>query len=611
MKKKIQILMVCLLVALQCFSGSVQFAKVEVMAAQTASKATTIKIKAGKKTDITKKVNDAMTKARRKATASKPYKIVIPKGTYYISGPICLCSNVTLEATGATIKFRGKAKSLNMLLTDTVDKKSTAKTKGYKGCKNITISGGTYVGAKNNKGNLVKMAHGKNITIKNATFSGGGGLHQVEVCAINGFTVTGCTFKSFKARQGKGEEAKQEALQLDIPVAESVFAETYQDGTVMKNVLISGNTFQDVPRGLGTHTMLVGRFHENVMITNNKFQNVHEEAIVTTSYYNCEIADNNFTNCGAGILVQSFKSKTSSIYAKAKSQAGKSQNYKEIRTRIHDNVIQTKNDPMCDRVQGIAVIGHLLEKTQTGASNQKIAKGDYRASNVSIYNNNITTEGHGIHLAGVKNVMVEINMIIGKGKTGVMDNKNDGIAIRDCSQQVVVKNNTISKSSRCGIMVFENSNVKELSANQISKVGECGIRVYGESSVTNAIQNNHIQGAGSIGISIACRSQAGVVVGNIVSQTENDGISLYDGSVISGNVEKNTITAAGGNGIMLNSKCTVGSIQANTLSNVTGAGIKLYAQSEVKDSIGKNQITGCQGREILVGKDCKVKDLVQ
>lgn len=102
--------MVCLLVALQCFSGSVQFAKVEVMAAQTASKATTIKIKAGKKTDITKKVNDAMTKVRRKATASKPYKIVIPKGTYYISGPICLCSNVTLEATGATIKFRGKGK---------------------------------------------------------------------------------------------------------------------------------------------------------------------------------------------------------------------------------------------------------------------------------------------------------------------------------------------------------------------------------------------------------------------------------------------------------------------------------------------------------------------
>ena len=85
------------------------------------------------------------------------------------------------------------------------------------------------------------------------------------------------------------------------------------------------------------------------------------------------------------------------------------------------------------------------------------------------------------------------NMIIGKGKTGVMDNKNDGIAIRDCSQQVVVKNNTISKSSRCGIMVFENSNVKELSVNQISKVGECGIRVYGESSVTNAIQNNHIK----------------------------------------------------------------------------------------------------------------------
>ena len=99
--------MVCLLVALQCFSGSVQFAKVEVMAAQTASKATTIKIKAGKKTDITKKVNDAMTKVRRKATASKPYKIVIPKGTYYISGPICLCD---IGSNRCNDKVQGKGK---------------------------------------------------------------------------------------------------------------------------------------------------------------------------------------------------------------------------------------------------------------------------------------------------------------------------------------------------------------------------------------------------------------------------------------------------------------------------------------------------------------------
>lgn len=611
MKRRVQILIVCFLVAMQCLLGPAELMQVQAKAAQTASKVTTIKIKAGKKTDITQKLNDAMTKARRKATAAKPYKVVIPKGTYYISQPVFLCSNVTLEATGATIQFRGSSKTANMLLSDTIDAKPSAKMKGYKGCKNITISGGTYVGAQSNKSNLVKLAHGKNITIKNAAFVGGGGLHQVEVCAIDGFTVTGCTFRNFKARQGKGEEAKQEALQLDIPVSESVFAETYQDGTVMKNVLISGNTFQDVPRGMGTHTMLVGRFHENITITNNKFENVHEEAIVTTSYYNCEIADNTFTDCGAGILVQSFKSKASSIYAKAKNQAGKSQNYKEIRTRIHDNMIKTTNDPMCDRVQGIAVIGHLQEKAQTGAPGQKIAKGDYRAANVSIYNNTITTEGHGIHLAGVKNATVENNTIIGKGKTGVTDNKNDGIAIRDCSQQITVKNNTISRSARCGIMVYENSNVKELSANQITKAGECGIRVYGSSSVTGAVQNNSIQGADSIGISIACQSQAAAITGNTVSQTGNDGISLYDGSVVSGNVEKNTIKTAGGNGIMLNSKCKVGNIQTNTLSNITGAGIKLYAQSEVKGSIENNQITGCQGKELQIGKDCKVKDLMQ
>ncbi|MBU5429194.1 right-handed parallel beta-helix repeat-containing protein [Kineothrix sp. MSJ-39] len=609
MKKKIQILMVCLLVGLQCLLGPAQLTQMEVEAAQTASKATTIKIKAGKKSDITKKVNEAMEKARKKATASKPYKIVIPKGTYYISGSIYLCSNVTLEATGATIKFRGNSRNTNMLLSDTIGSKSPAKTKGYKGCRNITISGGTYVGAKSNKSNLVKLAHGKNITIKNATFSGGGGIHQVEVCAIDGFTVTGCTFKDFKA--GKSKSSRQEALQLDVPVAEDIFADVYQDGTMMKNVNISNNTFSNVPRGLGSHSMLLGAFHENIKIMYNTFTDVKEEAIVTANYYNCEIAYNDVKNSGAGIILQGFKTKTDSVYSTAEDAKPKKQNYKTLKTSIHDNQMQIVYSASCDRAQGIYVYGCKLAKSCKGGDKKSIKKGNYYAAGVQVKNNTITTAGHGIVLSGAKDCQVTGNIVRGKGFTGANAVENDGISVRGYSQTVTIRQNQISGMPRYGILVRENSGATAITDNKVENVKDTGIEVYSNGQVTREIAGNTVSKAGGNGILIGNYAKAGSVKNNKISQVGAHGIMVYDHSAVTGEIRGNSVMHTGKNGIILNAASKSGTIRENTLSQIKQIGVRLYDKSQVTGDITDNKFSAVTGREVQIGNDCSVSGSVQ
>ena len=75
----------------------------------------------------------------------------------------------------------------------------------------------------------------------------------------------------------------------------------------MKNVEITHNTFQNIARGVGTHTMLCGAYHENIKINDNTFINVLEECVVCLNYVNCEVKNNTITNCGGGILVQNAK----------------------------------------------------------------------------------------------------------------------------------------------------------------------------------------------------------------------------------------------------------------------------------------------------------------
>ena len=130
------------------------------------------------------------------------------------------------------------------------------------------------------------------MTLDGVTFIGGGGLNQMEVAAIDGFYVRNCTFRDFDGAYENGK--KMEALQLDIPCSTTTFKDFYLDGTILKKVEITGCNFENVPRGIGTHSMLIGAYHDGIKINNNTFKNIFEEAVICLGYKNCEINNNTF-----------------------------------------------------------------------------------------------------------------------------------------------------------------------------------------------------------------------------------------------------------------------------------------------------------------------------
>ena len=605
-------------------------------------------------TDIYKEMKNVMAQAAGVATDDNPSTVVIPAGNYTLSTVLRLYSNVTVDATGATITYsNANGENHNMLISGYIEYNKSDACKGFSGHKNIEIKGGTWVSTSSNKASMVKIMHAKNVVIDGATFVGGGSAHQVEVAAIDGLKVTNCVFKDFAGKKGD----KSEALQFDIPCSEKVYGDTYQDGTPMKNVTVSGCTFSNVPRGLGTHTLLVGAWHENIVIKDNKFENVAEECISTVNYYNCEIYDNTMKNCGAGVLVQTYKKNPVSVYSSVeKSGSYKATSVDDMKISIHDNTMNISYSSSCDEIQGINLIGGIVSKANLKGSDKKtIAKGDYRVKGVTIENNKITTAGFGIHMQGACDVTIKGNTITGSGYSSKDKDKDkyDGCFIQTDSENVSVLKNSITGVSRCGIFVMENASVADVKNNTIKDCPKYGIGYYDNAGLTGTMSGNKISGKVETGISVSTGCSLNIVSGNIVTKTKSNAMNIYldskveeisgntftnptkNGVIVStnssvGTIEKNTITSPKEDGIQLYSKskvttisdnkisksakdgiflttgCSAGSIKGNTISNAKREGIQIYSDCKVTTGITGNKIKSSANNAIKVTTKCTI-----
>ncbi len=603
--RKGKYLAMCMLLGLSVLAVTPQ----RVMAEETnaimteLSKATTtITVSVTEGTDIAKAVNDALKEATEKATAENPYKIVIPAGSYKLSTVLRMNSNITLDATGATIQYDAPGETHNLIISGTIDYNNSSACSGYKGYENMAIIGGRWVSTDYNGASLVKIVHAKNVTIKNATFEGGGGIHMVEVCAIDNFKVTGCTFKNFK--WNGSDTAKQEALQFDIPCAESIYKDTYQDGTMMKNVTVSGCTFDNVPRGMGTHTMLLGAYHENIKIQNNTFKNIKEEAIVTVNYYNCEISGNTIKNCGAGILMQTFKQKLDSIYSSVEDGTYKQKSYDDLKANIHDNTFEITYNTQCDAIQSIKTFGMEITKGGKGADGKTIAAGDYRVKGVTVKNNTIKTAGQGIVFSGSTNCLADSNTVTGGAYSDADPNKGgyDGVFVAENCDNITVSNNTIESVIRNGIFVKTNSKIQDITGNTITTPSYNGISIADDSQVVGAISENVINTPIESGISITTGSDVASVLNNQILYAKGQGINIFDNSSVSVEITGNTISKPKSNGIIVNKKSSVATILKNKITSPAISGINVCASSKVTKGITSNTISKPKANGIIVNK---------
>ena len=586
---------------------------------------TVITVTASSGEDISGTLDEALEQARDLATDEAPVTVKVPAGTYNVTQNMHIYSNTTLDLQGVTLKYTG-SEPHNMLMTGTNgsykgqgDYNNSSLCAGYGGFKNITVKGGIFQSSKSNTATVIRMAHATNVTLDSVTITGGGCAHQMEVAAIDGFYVKNCTFKDFGVSKTDDPD-KQEALQLDIPCSSDVFKGVYTDGTVMKNVEITGCTFSDVPRGVGSHTSLNGAYHSNVKINNNTFNNITEEAIVGLNYLNCEIKSNKVTNSGAGILFQYFKSNTDSVYTTI---FDKKQKYQgtivyDAKTVIEGNDIQTKYTSTCDEIQGIKVYGVNLKNAKKGGDGKLVPANDYYISGVTVKNNAIVTAGHGIHMVDAKNCVVQGNKITGKNFSSSDPNKGkyDGIFVATGSDGVDVTGNMVADMVRNGIFTQESSFTGAVEKNTVTNCGGTGIDYYQKSGSKGEIKENTISNCKSGGILVSTDSVTGAITGNVLTGNKGDAsINVYKDST-TGAIKNNKICDTGVKGnyqpaIKLTTGATSGDICGNEITKSANPyaaqnGILVYKDSKVSGSVTDNTMDALDGFGISITTDSAV-----
>lgn len=449
-----------------------------------------------KKKDITTNVNEALKEANKRASSSKIYTVKIPKGTYYISKSLKIRSNTKLVATGCTIK--AKKGSFNIICTGTAAENK--KAKGYGAYRNITIQGGKWINTKSNTNTGIRLCRGTNITVKNIEMSGGSEKHMIEMAAVDKVKITGCYFHDSDVRNAK---AKCEAVQMDVCTNDNAFKGIVYDGTPCKNITIDKNTFKNLSRGVGSHSLLLNSYIDNVRITNNTFENISQECITCVNYVNSVISGNNIKSAGGGILFHYSKTSSNSIYARIGNgkTAFSSAKITNANSVIENNTVRTVYNPLCDKNVGIELYGRNFTSNEKSADGGTIPAGDYYVSGVTVQNNKVTSSGYGIVLSDAKQNRVIGNTVKGEGYSSadpnVKSESYDGIFLNFASTDNTVDRNNISNSLRNGIFLNRSSSAVTINSNTVTGCRNYGIRLYDNSKVTGSIKDNKISGCGT------------------------------------------------------------------------------------------------------------------
>lgn len=436
--------------------------------------------------DNAKVIQAAFDEAKNKASDKNRYRIYFPKGEYHINTTLNIFSNTELYLDEKTTLVQDAPKGQNIVKAGDFSQKHIL----YNGFRNIKIDGGKW-DMQFNGSCAMRFGHCTNLSIRNVNITNILDAHHIEAAAVDTLSITDSTFTS-SLRKGSNS---CEAIQLDILHDSKHFPGFEEfDDTPNKNVTISGCTFSNLHSGIGTRSAVVSKYFDNVVIENNKFENIQEKAISCFNYKNSKIINNTFTNVNSGICFEYlpnnfFGAYSQRMYIANDKSIGKINS--KSSTVISGNVMNIKQ--MAESSYGIYAYGAKVDASTAKANG--IVAGDYTISDLSIDNNTINVEensskSYGIYITGVNKSEISSNTLIDYSSA------KDGInGINICaSQKNVIKNNNISGTFNNGISIFNKSfpGSKNLliTSNSISGVKSFGIRVAESSFATIKSDNN-------------------------------------------------------------------------------------------------------------------------
>ena len=347
------------------------------------------------KYDFEKAFQKALDVARDSEDKNTIYRIKIPAGTYKAGSCFNVYSNTYIDMEGVTLIRTSGSSMFRFGRSEDVKKIS-----GYTGFKNITFHGGTIdgQGAQHGyKSTLLRFAHASDVTIENMTLTNTYSSHSIEFAAAQNVTIN--------------------------------------------NITITNCTFKNVQRGVGTHAAIVGCYHSNIRIENNKFINIPGYAIIATNYINSSIKNNEITDCASGII---FRDMAITLYPSEKGNKSKTPKISS-KSVIANNKIEITDKKYKNVNYGIQLLGEYRSKKKGN-----IPKGDYRVYGVQVYGNEITLKNasYGIWLNGTGKIRVNnnvINMQVPKKASG----KSGGTVVRVISSKGSrINGNTIINTSK-------------------------------------------------------------------------------------------------------------------------------------------------------------------
>ncbi|MGN1122950.1 MAG: hypothetical protein ACI4RR_01295 [Eubacterium sp.] len=435
--------------------------------------------------------------AKSNASDNLVYKIYIPSGNYLLTSALHIYSNTQLVLSENTVFSKGFSDG-NMIKAGLKGETCS----GYDGYKNIVISGGVWDVNYNGDSCAMRFAHCTNLTISNLTVKNIKNAHHIEVAAVDGLNVTGCTFSGYI----RTTNSSAEALQIDVLHSYEHFPDYYNyDDTPCKNVTVSGCHFTDLYSGVGTRSGVVGSYFENIKIVDNTFENIREKAIYCFNYKNSEISRNTIVNSTCGISFEYYPSAglVSEKLCMPNDTGKKNAVLSDCQSTISNNVINIKKIDETGESFGIFVHGASISKQQ--AESLGFSATDFTVKNIGIYSNEIScfsSESRGLFLTETNGSEIIGNILVGYAKA------DEGInAVNLCaSKKNVIKSNTISGGFNNGISLYDKNGISSksnsLCSNLITSVISYGVRVAGDSGITIKNTNN----INSCGISSLCVS---------------------------------------------------------------------------------------------------------
>ncbi|MDA1476186.1 right-handed parallel beta-helix repeat-containing protein [Bacillus changyiensis] len=253
-------------------------------------------------------------------------KLVLKKGTYTISNALYVPSNVTIEMQNGVKIVKGKktgtrkfgaSKSIFQLIRPSKAAKSGVYGK-FNGEKNITFQGkGTVIfDMKYDKDCVgIIIGHNRNVKIRNIQFKNLYSGHFIELDASRNVDIRNNSFVGSKA----SANVNKEAINLDTPDKTTKgWSQKWSkyDKTANQIVTIENNRFKGLDRSIGTHKYSGGKYHDRVVLRNNKISSIRSDAIRVMNWSNSIIERNVIDHVAGGnsgkrgILVSGAKNPT-------------------------------------------------------------------------------------------------------------------------------------------------------------------------------------------------------------------------------------------------------------------------------------------------------------